>query len=219
MTVLRDGRERAQDGNWAEVPATDAWRGSSLQATTRNNKQHTQLNTQNIPFHTLPLSSFRIKHNICQVNVSLNRGEVSNIIARVSFLVFLHYLANIVYRDIKAISPDFCDHNYLLWNTLCLCPLVAPDAHIYGRPCDLESRGNLLIILRLLIGYLVFIQRIHYKYSILPIPPRTIFQVFLEPFFSWNFPQLIFSGRKFCKLGYFISSLISSTCDVSKHHR
>ena len=142
-----------------------------------------------------------------------------NIIAGVSFLVFSHYLANIVYRDIKAISPDFCDHNYLLWNTLCLCPLEAPDAHIYGRPCDLESRGNLLIILRLLIGYLVFIQRIHYKYSILPIPPRTIFQVFLEPFFSWNFPQLIFSDRKFCKLGYFISSLISSTCDVSKHRQ
>ena len=29
---------------------------------------------------------------------------VSDIIARVSFLVFSHYLANIVYRDIKAIS-------------------------------------------------------------------------------------------------------------------
>ena len=144
---------------------------------------------------------------------------MGNIIAGVSFLVFSHYLANIVYRDIKAISPDFCDHNYLLWNTLCLCPLVAPDAHIYGRPCDLESRGNLLIILRLLIGYLELNQRIHYKYSILPIPPRTIFQVFLEPFFSWNFPQLIFSGRKFCKLGYFTSSLISSTCDVSKHRQ
>ena len=38
-------------------------------------------------------------------------------------------------------------------------------------------------------------------------------------FSSWNFPQLIFSDRKFCKLGYFISSLISSTCDVSKHRQ
>ena len=39
----------------------------------------------------------------------------------------------------------------------------------------------------------------------------------LRAFFSWNFPQLILSGRNFCKLGYFTSSLISSTCDVSKH--
>ena len=38
-------------------------------------------------------------------------------------------------------------------------------------------------------------------------------------FSSWNFPQLIFSDRKFCKLGYFISSLIASTCDVSKHRQ
>ena len=31
---------------------------------------------------------------------------MSDIIACVSFLVFLHYLANIVYHDIKAISRD-----------------------------------------------------------------------------------------------------------------
>ena len=35
---------------------------------------------------------------------------VSDIITWVSFFVFLHYLENIVYRDIKAISRDFIQY-------------------------------------------------------------------------------------------------------------
>ena len=55
------------------------------------------------------LPAGRMKEPKMTVRGTMVRSEagMSDIIARVSFLIFSHYLANIVYRDIKAISRDF----------------------------------------------------------------------------------------------------------------